>query len=224
MPTTCSWAAARAPAAHGDGKSGLLYPTSAANTAIEVFEARVPVLVQEKTFLTDTGGAGRARAAGSASACGSASCTMTGCRRWRRCSPKACQGGAAWPARGGQAGGRAFAGVRAPDGTLLRDCGAGRAGHADTARRTCRDRVRRRRRLRRPAAAHARQNVAADLQDGRISADAAREHLRRDAARGSRVGRRQAAELSTTQIAPPAEAGRGGRARPASQRSSSRRR
>jgi len=29
----------------GDGKSGRLYPTSAANTVIEVFEARVPVLV-----------------------------------------------------------------------------------------------------------------------------------------------------------------------------------
>jgi 5-oxoprolinase (ATP-hydrolysing)/N-methylhydantoinase A len=29
--------------AHGDGKSGLLYPTSAANTSIETFESRVPV-------------------------------------------------------------------------------------------------------------------------------------------------------------------------------------
>ncbi|MBN8943715.1 MAG: hydantoinase B/oxoprolinase family protein [Rhizobiales bacterium] len=47
--------------AHGDGKSGLLYPTSAANTSIETFEARVPVLVIEKTYVADSGGAGRHR-------------------------------------------------------------------------------------------------------------------------------------------------------------------
>jgi 5-oxoprolinase (ATP-hydrolysing)/N-methylhydantoinase A len=47
--------------AHGDGKSGLLYPTSAANTSIETFEARVPVLVVEKTYLQDSGGAGQQR-------------------------------------------------------------------------------------------------------------------------------------------------------------------
>ncbi len=47
--------------AHGDGKSGLLYPTSAANTSLETFEARVPVLVLEKTYLADSGGAGKHR-------------------------------------------------------------------------------------------------------------------------------------------------------------------
>jgi 5-oxoprolinase (ATP-hydrolysing) len=47
--------------AQGDGKNGLLWPTSAANTSIELFEARVPVLVLEKTFVTDTGGAGKHR-------------------------------------------------------------------------------------------------------------------------------------------------------------------
>ncbi|EHM02258.1 hydantoinase/oxoprolinase [Acetobacteraceae bacterium AT-5844] len=47
--------------AQGDGKNGLLWPTSAANTSIELFEARVPVLVLEKTFITDTGGAGKHR-------------------------------------------------------------------------------------------------------------------------------------------------------------------
>jgi 5-oxoprolinase (ATP-hydrolysing)/N-methylhydantoinase A len=47
--------------AHGDGKSGLLWPTSAANTSIELFEARVPVLVIEKTYVTDSGGPGRFR-------------------------------------------------------------------------------------------------------------------------------------------------------------------
>ncbi len=109
--------------AHGDGKSGLLYPTSAANTAIEVFEARVPVLVEEKTFLTDSGGPGRTRGG-------------LGQRvRFRKLhddgqdtlaalfpeGAKAVLQGLA----GGRAGERAFAGVRAPDGTLLRDCGAG---------------------------------------------------------------------------------------------------
>jgi 5-oxoprolinase (ATP-hydrolysing) len=44
-----------------DGKSGLLWPTSAANTSIELFEARVPVLILEKSYVTDSGGAGRQR-------------------------------------------------------------------------------------------------------------------------------------------------------------------
>jgi 5-oxoprolinase (ATP-hydrolysing) len=47
--------------AHGDGKSGLLWPTSAANTSIEMFEARVPVLVLEKSYIADSGGAGEHR-------------------------------------------------------------------------------------------------------------------------------------------------------------------
>jgi 5-oxoprolinase (ATP-hydrolysing) len=47
--------------AHGDGKSGLLWPTSAANTSIELFEARVPVLVLEKSYIPDSGGPGRHR-------------------------------------------------------------------------------------------------------------------------------------------------------------------
>jgi 5-oxoprolinase (ATP-hydrolysing) len=46
---------------HGDGKSGLLYPTSAANASVEMFEARVPVLVEEKTYVPDSGGAGAQR-------------------------------------------------------------------------------------------------------------------------------------------------------------------
>ena len=46
---------------HGDGKSALLYPTSAANTSVELFETRVPVLVIEKAFLPDSGGPGRKR-------------------------------------------------------------------------------------------------------------------------------------------------------------------
>ena len=46
---------------HGDGKSALLYPTSAANTSVELMETRAPVLVLEKSFVTDSGGAGEHR-------------------------------------------------------------------------------------------------------------------------------------------------------------------
>ena len=46
---------------HSDGKSALLYPTSAANTSVELMEARAPVLVLEKSFVTDSGGAGEHR-------------------------------------------------------------------------------------------------------------------------------------------------------------------
>jgi 5-oxoprolinase (ATP-hydrolysing)/N-methylhydantoinase A len=47
--------------ARADGKSGLLWPTSAANTSIELIESRAPVLVLEKSYLVDSGGAGRFR-------------------------------------------------------------------------------------------------------------------------------------------------------------------
>ncbi|MGP1394201.1 MAG: hydantoinase B/oxoprolinase family protein [Inquilinaceae bacterium] len=45
----------------GDGHSSLLWPTSAANTSIELMESRAPVLVEEKTFVPDSGGPGRHR-------------------------------------------------------------------------------------------------------------------------------------------------------------------
>jgi 5-oxoprolinase (ATP-hydrolysing)/N-methylhydantoinase A len=44
-----------------DGKSALLYPTSAANTSVELMEQRAPVLVIEKSFVTDSGGPGKHR-------------------------------------------------------------------------------------------------------------------------------------------------------------------
>jgi 5-oxoprolinase (ATP-hydrolysing) len=47
--------------AQGDGKSGLLWPTSAANTSAELFETRVPVVVLERTYVQDSGGPGRFR-------------------------------------------------------------------------------------------------------------------------------------------------------------------
>jgi 5-oxoprolinase (ATP-hydrolysing)/N-methylhydantoinase A len=47
--------------AHRDGKSALLWPTSAANTSVELFEARTPLLVLDKSYVADSGGAGRQR-------------------------------------------------------------------------------------------------------------------------------------------------------------------
>ncbi len=47
--------------ARTDGKSALLYPTSASNTSIELMETRAPVLVLEKTLVADSGGPGRQR-------------------------------------------------------------------------------------------------------------------------------------------------------------------
>ncbi|MDJ0388814.1 hydantoinase B/oxoprolinase family protein [Roseomonas sp. E05] len=44
-----------------DGKSALLWPTSAANTSIELFETRAPVLIVEKSLVADSGGPGRRR-------------------------------------------------------------------------------------------------------------------------------------------------------------------
>jgi 5-oxoprolinase (ATP-hydrolysing) len=61
IPTCCSVAAVRAVRPAGDGHSALLWPTSAANTSIELIESRVPVLILEKTYLPDSGGPGRHR-------------------------------------------------------------------------------------------------------------------------------------------------------------------
>ena len=47
--------------AEADGKSGLLFPTSSANTSVELTEVRVPVVVEEKCFVADSGGAGKQR-------------------------------------------------------------------------------------------------------------------------------------------------------------------
>ncbi len=47
--------------ARQDGKSGMIWPTSAAATSIEMVEARLPVLVEEKILVRDSGGAGQYR-------------------------------------------------------------------------------------------------------------------------------------------------------------------
>jgi 5-oxoprolinase (ATP-hydrolysing)/N-methylhydantoinase A len=41
-----------------DGKTGMLWPTSAANTSIELIESRIPVVVIEKSLAPDTAGPG----------------------------------------------------------------------------------------------------------------------------------------------------------------------
>ncbi|MFV0383300.1 hydantoinase B/oxoprolinase family protein, partial [Paracoccus sp. (in: a-proteobacteria)] len=106
-----------------DGHSSLLWPTSAANTSIELMESRVPVLVLEKSFLADSGGAGRHRGG------------LGQVVRFR----KRDQDGmdmlvALYPEGvdnpipglfGGQPGGGARGLVRDTAGNLLRDCGTG---------------------------------------------------------------------------------------------------
>lgn len=47
--------------AHGDGKSALLFPTSAANVSVEMFETRTLLLVEQKNLLPDSGGPGKFR-------------------------------------------------------------------------------------------------------------------------------------------------------------------
>jgi len=108
---------------HRDGKSSLLWPTSAANTSIELFETRVPVLVLEKSYVTDSGGPGRHRG---------------GLGQRVRIRKLEDDGQATivslYPEGvaietpglfGGAPGGRASGSVRGVDGTLLRDCGTG---------------------------------------------------------------------------------------------------
>jgi len=43
---------------HRDGASGLMYPTSAGNVPVEMFEQRTPLLVERKEFIPDSAGAG----------------------------------------------------------------------------------------------------------------------------------------------------------------------
>ena len=44
-----------------DGNSTCIYPSSASNVPVELFEVAVPVLVEQKEYVTDSGGAGRQR-------------------------------------------------------------------------------------------------------------------------------------------------------------------
>jgi 5-oxoprolinase (ATP-hydrolysing)/N-methylhydantoinase A len=108
---------------HRDGKSGMLWPTSAANTSIELFETRVPVLVLEKSYVTDSGGAGRHRG-GLGQRVRIRKLDEDGQPTLVSLYPEGV-GIEVAGLFGGAPGGRAFGGVRASDGTLLRDCGTG---------------------------------------------------------------------------------------------------
>ncbi|MDQ7844594.1 MAG: hydantoinase B/oxoprolinase family protein [Armatimonadota bacterium] len=43
---------------HGDGHAALMYPTSAGNVPVEMFEQRTPLLVERKELIPDSGGPG----------------------------------------------------------------------------------------------------------------------------------------------------------------------
>jgi 5-oxoprolinase (ATP-hydrolysing) len=46
---------------HGDGHAALMYPTSAGNVPVEMFEQRTPLLVERKELIPDSGGPGMHR-------------------------------------------------------------------------------------------------------------------------------------------------------------------
>ncbi|MBK5923810.1 methylhydantoinase [Rhodovulum sulfidophilum] len=109
--------------AHGDGHSALLWPTSAANTSVEMIESRTPLLVLCKRFAPDSGGPGRHRG---------------GLGQILRFRKREADGtpmqvllhpeGTARPIPGlfgGQPGGTASGRVLDPEGRVLRDVGHG---------------------------------------------------------------------------------------------------
>jgi 5-oxoprolinase (ATP-hydrolysing) len=109
--------------AHGDGKSGLLWPTSAANTSIELFERRVPVLVIEKTYVAGSGGRGRHRG-GLGQRIRLRKLTDDGLTTMVSVYPEGV-GNPTPGLFGGEAGGQAYGAVTDSAGTLLQDCGTG---------------------------------------------------------------------------------------------------
>ncbi len=107
-----------------DGKSALLWPTSAANTSIELFEARVPVLVLEKAYVTASGGAGMHRG-GLGTRVRLQKLYEDGLETLFSVYPEGVD--IELPGLfGGLAGGTASGAVRHIDGTLDQDCGAGK--------------------------------------------------------------------------------------------------
>ncbi len=108
---------------HRDGKSSVLWPTSAANTSIELLETRVPVLVLEKSYVTNSGGPGRHRG-GLGQRVRMRKLEDDGQVTMTSLYPE----GVAIQTPGlfdGAPGGAAFGGVRSSDGTLLKDVGTG---------------------------------------------------------------------------------------------------
>ena len=123
MPTISSWAAGQGGSSHGDGKSALLYPTSAANTSVELMETRAPVLVLEKSFVTDSAGPGRHRGG-----CGVRTRLRKlyddGLPTLASVYPEGV-GVTVEGLHGGQHGGGVRGVVLDPAGNVLRDCGTG---------------------------------------------------------------------------------------------------
>ena len=108
---------------HGDGKSGLLWPTSAANTSVELFETRVPVLVLEKTYVQDSGGPGRHRG-GLGQRVSLRKLADDGLSTFVAVYPEGVK--SSNPGLfGGAPGGAARGIVRDAQGQVLRDCGTG---------------------------------------------------------------------------------------------------
>ncbi len=106
-----------------DGRGALLWPTSAANTSIELVETRVPILVLEKAFIPDSGGPGMHRGG-----------LGTRVRLRKLLDDGLATLVSVYPEGvdiavnglfGGRPGGASRGRVVAADGTIERDCGAG---------------------------------------------------------------------------------------------------
>jgi 5-oxoprolinase (ATP-hydrolysing)/N-methylhydantoinase A len=109
--------------ARGDGKSALLWPTSAANTSVELMETRAPVLVLEKTLVADSGGPGRFRG-GLGVRSRLRKLYDDGLPMLVSVYPEGV--GVETPGLfGGSPGGSVHGLVRDPDGKILQDCGTG---------------------------------------------------------------------------------------------------
>ncbi|HEY1935947.1 MAG TPA: hydantoinase B/oxoprolinase family protein [Acetobacteraceae bacterium] len=109
--------------ARGDGKSALLWPTSAANTSVELMETRAPVLVLEKTLVADSGGPGRFRG-GLGVRSRLRKLYDDGLPMLVSVYPEGV--GVETPGLfGGSPGGGVHGLVRDPDGEVLQDCGTG---------------------------------------------------------------------------------------------------
>ena len=112
--------------AHGDGKSGLLWPTSAANTSIELFEARVPGARAREGLRARTPADPADIAAASASASACASCDDDGLTTLVSVYPEGVEESRLPACSAGKPGGGARGRVRAiRAATSLHDCGTG---------------------------------------------------------------------------------------------------
>jgi 5-oxoprolinase (ATP-hydrolysing)/N-methylhydantoinase A len=177
--------------ASGDGKSGLLWPTSAANTSIELLEQRVPVLVEEKSFIPDSGGAGQHRG-GLGQVVRVRKLSDDGLPTLVALYPEGV--GVRTPGLfGGAPGGDAWGGVRDPTGAVLRDSGTGELVTLTTVREVAEVRLAGGAGFGDPRARDL-GAIAADLADGYITATAAQRDygvvLREDGTLDEKASRR----------------------------------